>query len=123
MDTLTSATLLNQRLSQQQGRSFLTKTSVFFSVLVVFILMSTAYAQGDDAGFVDIEALDRVWTFLSGLVTGMLGKFIALLCLLGCFWQVREQNWGAAGGVGLLCLLLAFGPSLIEGLFSAGVPI
>lgn len=128
MQTLTSEALLEQQLGQTAEQSskvskFALHAKTAFWAFVGLFFITSAYAQGDDAGFVDIEALDTLWLFFSGLVTGMLGKILALLALVACFWQGFEQNWRAAAGAGLVCLALAFGPNLIEGLFSAGVPI
>ncbi|MCO4319908.1 hypothetical protein [Aliidiomarina quisquiliarum] len=123
MQTLNSTAVLQQASAPIQESKIKQHAKAMFWVLLSLVFVGAVYAQGDDAGFVDIDALDQLWTFFSGIVTGMLGKILALLALVASFWQGFEQNWRAAAGAGLMCLALAFGPAVINGLFSAGVPI
>lgn len=125
-NAITPAELLTQNQTAESGVS---KKAMFMIGLVltaIAVLFATAAeaanVNADNFG-ADIEEIEDIWDFLVGLVSGMGGKILALLALVAAFWQVFEQNWRAAGGAGMVCIALAFGPNIIEGLFSAAIPL
>lgn len=125
-NAITPGDLLTQ---SQTADSRISKKAMFLiglAIVAVAVLFATAAqaanVNADNFG-AEIEEIEDIWDFLVGLVSGMGGKILALLALVAAFWQVFEQNWRAAGGAGMVCIALAFGPNIIEGLFSAAIPL
>jgi len=118
--------LLTQEQTADSGISKKAMFMIGLIVVAVAVLFATAVqaanVNADNFG-ADIEEVEDIWDFLVGLISGMGGKILALLSLVACFWSAFEQNWRAVAGTGLLCIALAFGPSIIEGLFSAAIPL
>jgi len=125
-NAITPAELLTQNESAESGVSKKAMFMVGLILTAIAVLFATAAeaanVNADNFG-ADIEEVEDIWDFLVGLVSGMGGKILALLALVASFWQVFEQNWRAAGGAGMVCIALAFGPNIIEGLFSAAIPL
>lgn len=86
-----------------------------FILLVVTVISSTAFAGSGGDQFADI------WIELSEWLKGTPGKILALLALGASFVNVLKQNFMAALGAFVSCLLMASGVNIIEGFLNAGI--
>lgn len=86
-------------------------------LLAVGVVMAAGAAVAGNGG----SAFNNVHTELAGWLNGAPGKAIAVLAFGLAMFNVVKQNFVAAGGSFVGCLLMANASTIIDGFLTAGI--
>ena len=93
--------------------------SVMIVVAGLFFLCYAPSAEAAD-GLKDIDSdkpIEGIAKYIYGLLSGWIAKVIALMALITAAIAALNGKWHIAIGAFVACLLLAFAPQIINGLF------
>lgn len=101
---------------QEQWQSITpSQWAVMASVMLLTIAMLSVAAIAGTGG----EEFQSIYDRVGGWLSGVPGKIIAVLALGFAFFNVIKQNFIAAVGAFVACLVLAEGEEIIEGFLTA----